>query len=819
MLVFYKFNKKIIFLFTFLLIINYAYTQLGNNWCFADSVFIKFNTGIAISNNFSNIYQSSGSSISDEDGNLLFYSNGKNIWNKLNQIMLNGSNLGYYPTSYSLGPANAMILPFPNNDSLYYVFYVNSISYWNQLRLFYSIVNINKVNGLGEVIQKDILISNENLTYFTIIKKDNNNYWLVSKHINLNRFHTFNISSNGINFQPIISDFTNNNPILTSFTGYNGDFYVKASPDGSKIVGLTYSVFDTHKPYIYDFNIQTGLLSNPHQLAVPNTQGVSRIAGMSFSPNSKRLYIVRNQSNTNLLAQYTIDDLSTSPFIISDSCLVKQQISSLSTHSYYDLQIGPNNILYISRVGSNYLSSIINPNDTGTQCNYIDTAVVFSKGLNFASLPFFYNTIYAPVLKIQATRQYCNNIAFSFTGPFSGATYKQWSFGDGNFSNDSAVTHTYAISPMPDSVLVTLKVVNVGNTDTLIKRKWVRLFKNPTANINAIQTNGCANSPIIFNGNTVQQDTATIVQTQWQLGNGATQSNTTHFTYSYTNTGNYLVKYWCTDSRGCSDTAYTNMVINKKAKAGFSISNPICNNTIFTLTGQTNVYNTLINKIKYILPNGDSVIKQDNNPFTLLSKDTGSFSIKQNIITNNGCTDTFTVNYQVYETPLVNAGGHKNLVNGNSILLDAFAINNLPNITYHWQPTIELNNNNILQPLCAATTTRVYKITATNLQGCYSTDSLQVKVFAKIIIPNAFSPNGDGVNDAWDLSFATSYPKIKISVYSRAGNLVFYATGKYTTWKGLNMNNHKPLPVGTYYYVIDLGNGEKALTGWVMLLK
>jgi gliding motility-associated-like protein len=92
-----------------------------------------------------------------------------------------------------------------------------------------------------------------------------------------------------------------------------------------------------------------------------------------------------------------------------------------------------------------------------------------------------------------------------------------------------------------------------------------------------------------------------------------------------------------------------------------------------------------------------------------------------------------------------------------------------------------------------------------------------VKVFKKVIVPNAFSPNKDGINDTWQLVAIDAYPDADINVFNRYGQAVFTSHGYNKPWDGTY--NNDPLPVGTYYYVIDLKFGLPKLKGWVAILR
>ncbi len=79
------------------------------------------------------------------------------------------------------------------------------------------------------------------------------------------------------------------------------------------------------------------------------------------------------------------------------------------------------------------------------------------------------------------------------------------------------------------------------------------------------------------------------------------------------------------------------------------------------------------------------------------------------------------------------------------------------------------------------------------------------------VIPNNFTPNGDGVNDTWDIKYIDSYPGCTVDIFNRYGSHLFTSIGYAKAWDGTY--NGAPLPVGTYYYVINPKNGRNRLSG------
>jgi gliding motility-associated-like protein len=111
----------------------------------------------------------------------------------------------------------------------------------------------------------------------------------------------------------------------------------------------------------------------------------------------------------------------------------------------------------------------------------------------------------------------------------------------------------------------------------------------------------------------------------------------------------------------------------------------------------------------------------------------------------------------------------------------------------------------------------LYLLTATG-EHCSSADSVLVKVFRELKVPNAFTPNGDGKHDVWNIPGLADYKNATVQIFNRWGQIVYRSTGYSRPWDGsLNGN---ALPSGAYYYVIHPKDfGQKVLTGFVMLIR
>lgn len=119
-----------------------------------------------------------------------------------------------------------------------------------------------------------------------------------------------------------------------------------------------------------------------------------------------------------------------------------------------------------------------------------------------------------------------------------------------------------------------------------------------------------------------------------------------------------------------------------------------------------------------------------------------------------------------------------------------------------------------------------YNYTLTAFNGeCDNSASINVVVIQPVKIPNAFTPNGDGDNEVWDIRGLGTYSEAVVKIYNRWGNLVYENYGTYKQWDGSNRSKGKQLPTGTYYYMIDLGieipgaKQDKEMKGHVSIIR
>ena len=181
-----------------------------------------------------------------------------------------------------------------------------------------------------------------------------------------------------------------------------------------------------------------------------------------------------------------------------------------------------------------------------------------------------------------------------------------------------------------------------------------------------------------------------------------------------------------------------------------------------------------------------------------------------------GCTLKDSLRVFVLKKPVANAGPDVSLYEGQSAVLQGGVKGS--NINYYWSPVSFMSNSNTLNPAVNPTNNITYTLFVTSNVGCGTAlDDVLVKVFKKVVVPNSFSPNSDGINDTWNIRELSTYNSSVTTVFNRYGQKVFEAYGYPKMWDGTF--NGKPVPTGTYYYVIDLKNETPVLSGWVFVVR
>jgi gliding motility-associated-like protein len=202
--------------------------------------------------------------------------------------------------------------------------------------------------------------------------------------------------------------------------------------------------------------------------------------------------------------------------------------------------------------------------------------------------------------------------------------------------------------------------------------------------------------------------------------------------------------------------------------------------------------------------------------FTPSTAGVGAHNITYTYTGTNGCVNSISKTVTVNPKPGVDAGPDKVVLEGGSVMLTP-SVNIGSPVTYLWTPSTGLSNPTISNPLASPISDMTYTVTVTTDKGCKASDAVFVKLLLKPLIPNIFSPNGDGVHDRWVIPFLDTYPGCTVEIYNAYGQLVYRSIGYPTPWDGKVKG--KDVPVGTYYYIVDPKNGRPRMSGYVDVVR
>ncbi|RYF62429.1 MAG: PKD domain-containing protein, partial [Cytophagaceae bacterium] len=391
----------------------------------------------------------------------------------------------------------------------------------------------------------------------------------------------------------------------------------------------------------------------------------------------------------------------------------------------------------------------------------------------------------------------------------------KWIFGDGNttsYTNNTNFNYQYANAGSYEIKLVTTNA-NGCNSDTARQRVTVNpvpvaSFTMPAAVCMPGGTASFTNTSTLAGGGTLSYS--------WNFNDGSPASTATNPGHVFPAAGSYNVTLRATSAAGCfKDSTQTFSAFFQKPVAAFTV-NPasVCQGVDNIFTDASTAPGSSIKTRLWIF--GDRTTSTQTNPVKRYSQP-GIYTVKLVVTNNADCiSDTFPTQVRVYLQPVIDAGPSFVVAQG-SVIRFAPTVNDSSRTTFLWSPATGLSNPAVLRPTLTATTDQAYTLTATGEGNCTATDMLTVTIVRPLIVPNAFSPNGDATNDTWIIENIADYPNAVVEVFNRYGQMVYSSTGYSRPWDGTSKG--KPLPVATYYYVINLKNGLKPLNGSITIIR
>ncbi len=293
---------------------------------------------------------------------------------------------------------------------------------------------------------------------------------------------------------------------------------------------------------------------------------------------------------------------------------------------------------------------------------------------------------------------------------------------------------------------------------------------------------------------------------QWSGPNGfsSTAGNVILPAVTFKDSGVY--KVIINTDLGCKRTDTFNLKVSPGAKAIINADVSICEGKAVVLTASGGV-------IYDWTPATGLSDTHSANP-VVSPVDTTRYKI---VVTNQyGCKDSVLSTVNVWKKPVVSAGPDFSIFEGESVVLQGTLSGT--SISFAWVPTLFMINGNSLTPTVKPDDNITYTLTGVSDLGCgTAADDVIIKVHKQVHVPNVFSPNGDGINDTWVIRGLDTYADAAVKVYSRSGMIIFQTKGTDKIWDGTY--NGKPLPIGTYYYLIDLNVGLPSISGWVVIIR
>ncbi len=732
--------------------------QQNNHWYFGEYAGIGFTGVSAGALTGSNMLAPEGTAtISNDNGALLYYSNGLRVWGANHQIITNGDNLAGNPGSTQ----SVLFVPHPTQTRETYLFTTDADGGPNGLR--YSLIRRSTPPDTTILVlgnQKNILLRRPVTERLTLVRHCNlKSYWVIAHEWGSNRFLAYLVDDDGLDTVPVV---TATGP---SYDGAieNGIGYMKPSPNDDL---LAIAVTGSNRVDIFSFD---NLHGEPTFLySIPD---IFQPYGVEFSELQEYLYVSGLDGR---IYQFNL----TSPNVPGSMELIAS--SGKLTGA---LQMGRDGIIYIAREMDYYLGYIGAPNNHGLASQYVENGIYLNGNRSKAGLP-----PHIPILEHFAlgNQTMCLGDTAYFDDPFllrvdSFIFY----FGDRSTGIYDSTTQIpawhifteYGYNPVeliyylcgePDTLTARVcvngaPVVNLGKDSAVCEN----VLYTVSAFLNDVH---CPSMPITYSWNTGQSDAVLNIYPP----------------------GTYSVTVTNQCGSGSDSVEIFGLPV---PPVSLGPDQTLC-------IGDTAIL------IPYPTPDSLMWFDGTNDPFKLIDT-TGNYFVA---VTNEFlCRATASVYLEFLEPPNFEWDMRDTTICiGHPMELAAEAGFD----SYLWQD--------------GSTGTAIliadsgwYYVFVSNLCGTDS-DSLYVHLEdcrLKLYVPNAFTPNGDGINDEFR-AYGLYVDDFRLFIYNRWGAQVFVSENLEKGWDGTI--NGTPAPQGVYVYHIiyrDATNKTHHLNGTVTLIR
>lgn len=858
-----------------MLSVTAAKAQYENVWAFGTRAGIDFNSGSPVAVKDSMRTPEGCASVCGANGQLLFYTEGSQVWGRNHQLMPNGSNLAPLPISMpSISTSGsttqgAQIVPIPGQAQRYYIFSLTSIEFGNYSgRLYYSVVDMSLNGGMGDIAagEKGILIDSMLTEKMTAVAGNHCNVWLLAR-ATVPRIKAYSISASGIDLSPVVSNVSQALSGIASAAGV-----IATSPNRRKVaIG---GILQSNGLAVYDFDPASGQLTN-ELLLNPSSMGVY---GLCFSPDNSKLYgSTNNGPGTPFIFQY---DLSAgSPAAIAAS------MTTYPFDFFTQLKLAPDGMIYFASDGTT-IGRFRYPNLAGAAALY-EPNILTLLDTTYASggLP---NPV--PIITGDTLHSSTGITLYCFSDPArltasdttgwdyrwsNGATGKSLVTGTPgiywlNYYTPSCTWHsdTFRLQPMympprtgatagcyQDSNAMAWAIPAAGDTVT-----YTYIWQNAAGDTlrGPLQTNsgdtlrqlinggsyrlhiftarpGCDTSlsitvpmpgyqaaftvsdSVICMGDTVfmhHTSATTFSSWLWTFGDGgsATSENTQHI---FPHPGQYTVRMIAGTDYPCYDTVYHSITVDSLFTGSFvKDRDRICTGESIHFTPRTD---TTALSLQWHFGDSNSLMAAPQAVQHAYDQ-AGSLPVQLSTSFRACPSNSYIDTVHVYPLPLVNLGPDTGLcLHGAPLLLRNMQAPPAGNYRQLWSTGETTPEIRVVHP-------GTYSLTVSAAPlGCSTTETIIVHKDCYIDIPNAFTPNDDNVNDFFfpRQLLSRKVTRFRMQLFNRWGQEIFNTTA--TTGRGWDGRfNGQPQPQGVYIYLIEVtidGIHEERYEGNVTLIR
>lgn len=429
----------------------------------------------------------------------------------------------------------------------------------------------------------------------------------------------------------------------------------------------------------------------------------------------------------------------------------------------------------------------------------------------------------SPVAKWGVNQILCekNDIIFtdSSVANYSNIVQRFWDYGNGSSAILNASDISYSKQYLTgNSYNVSLRVMTDSGCRSAYNVQSLKVNYLPKLSFALPEVCLPDGRATFTNNSSIPDNSEDLFSYRWNFGdpNDASSSTLRSPMHRYSSLGPLPVQLKITTKDQCIDSLTQQFItIYPQPKASFN-TNPadICLNQSIQFVDASISASGPISSWVWDLANGTkSSIQNPSKKFA----DSGNFNIVLYAYDIKGCvSDTISKSIVVNPYPVLDLGPNLMVLEGGQTPLKPLYVYGT-NLQYLWTPSMYLNSDTARVPISTPLGDVTYKLTLTGIGNCSVIDDIFIKVLLAPIVPNAFSPNKDGINDTWKIEYLESYPGATVDVFNRYGQKVFSSYGYTTQWDGTF--NGTPLPIGTYYYIINPKNGRTTISGSVTIIK